>query len=335
MPDLLLAGDIGGTKTVLALFNASKESLPTTPISEETFPSAEFDSLEAIIQTFLPRVDGRLAAASFGVAGPVVNGRAKITNLPWTIDKTELQNTLNIETVLLLNDLEAIANGVPFLQEDDTVVLKSGSADPEGAIAVLAPGTGLGEAFLVWHGDRYESYPSEGGHASFSPDTLQQSDLLTFLWQKYKHVSFERVCSGSGIPNLYRYFQETGTFPEPDWLQKKLEATNDKTPIIVQAAIDQSSPRCQATLDLFIQILAGEAANMALNFLATGGVYLGGGIPPRIIPQLQQSEFVKLFNNKGRFSDLLAEIPIKIICNPKIALYGAAYEGFYQSRQSL
>lgn len=329
---LLLAGDIGGTKTVLALFEDSGEALPIKSILEKTYPSNDYNSLEEIVTLFMADVDSPIAAASFGAAGPVVNGRVDVTNLPWIIDTNTLKETLGIENVTLLNDLESIANGVPYLKDDDVVTLKSGKDAPHGAIGIVAPGTGLGEAYLVWTGTRYESYPSEGGHTSFGPASPLQVELLNFLWKKYHHVSYERVCSGSGIPNLYAFFKETNRYEEPAWLSKELAAAKDPTPLIVNHGMQHSANICVATLDLFIEILAGEAANMALKLLATGGIYLGGGIPPRLISQLQQSNFVKYFQSKGRFADFLADVPVHIICNPNIALYGAAYQGLFVSR---
>ncbi|MEM7336562.1 MAG: glucokinase [Chloroflexota bacterium] len=331
---LLLAGDIGGTKTVLALFEESGAGLPIKPIVEKTYPSSQFSALEQIIEDFMQGFDVDITAASFGVAGPVVNGRSQITNLPWIIDVQNLKQQLGIETVTLLNDLESIANGVPYLQPDDVVNLKEGQKAENGAIGIVAPGTGLGEAFLVWTGTRYESYPSEGGHASFGPVSSLQVDLLNFLATKYNHVSYERVCSGSGLPNLYQFFKETNRFEEPAWLAKELESTPDKTPIIVQHAVQKSANICIATLNLFFEILAGEASNMALKLLATGGIYLGGGIPPRLIPQLQASNFTDIFQSKGRFTNLLEQVPVYIICNPKIALYGAAYQGLNVAKMS-
>lgn len=323
----LLAGDVGGTKTVLALFEKGGDGLPITPILEKRYESDQFAGLDEIVTSFLEEVDKEIAAASFGVAGPVVDGRAQITNLPWIIEAKKLQNVIGIQAVTLLNDLEAIANGVPYLGEADRVVLKPGVPDDDGAIGIVAPGTGLGEAFLVWKGERYESYPSEGGHTSFGPATPLQVDLLNFLWSKYSHVSYERVCSGSGLPNLYQFFKESKGYKEPTWLAEELAGLEDKTPTIMNAAVEGKAEICVATMELFFEILAGEAANMALKLLATGGIYLGGGIPPRLIPQLHRSQFAKIFIKKGRFSDFLEEVPVYIICNPKIALLGAAYQG--------
>lgn len=325
---MFLAGDIGGTKTVLALFEEQSQPPLHNPVEKEIFPSDDYESLEAIVSAFLTDKEVAIQAASFGVAGPVVDGKAQITNLPWLIDTAVIQTLLNIPIVGLLNDLESIANAVPYLDpKSDLTTLNEGVTDAHGAIAVIAPGTGLGEAFLVWERDRYEAHPSEGGHASFAPNTAVQRDLLTYMTQKLPHVSFERVCSGSGIPNLYNFLRDSGRFSEPTWLRQELEAAEDKTPIIVTNAVKRKADICMATLNLFIEILAGETANMALKVLATGGVYLGGGIPPRILPQIEASNFMDIFIRKGRFTDLLSRIPIHVIRNPEAALFGAAYHG--------
>jgi glucokinase len=323
---MLLAGDIGGTKTVLALFQEeSAVEFERIPVHEAVFPSDDFDSLEAIVNKFLQTCDVELTGASFGVAGPVVNQQAEITNLSWIINARRIQDTFGVNTILL-NDLEAIANAVPHLQKDDLFTLHEGQPEPYGAIGVIAPGTGLGEAFLVWDGKKYESYPSEGGHAAFAPTSLRQVELLTFWLERLGHVSYERFCSGIGIPNIYQFLRAGGAYSEPDWLRKQLAEAEDPTPVIVDTAKTGEVAICVETLTLFIEILGGEAANLALKVLATGGMYIGGGIPPRILPQLQASRFMKLFQYKGRFSNLMADIPVHVIRNPKVALYGAAYE---------
>lgn len=322
---LLLVGDIGGTKTVLALI--SPEQGVRQPLRQATFPSDDYESLEAVIADFLQETDTELVEAVFGVAGPVVGQKAQITNLPWVIDATVIAHRFNIETVRLLNDLEAIAHAVPHLQADDLFVLNTGTPEPEGALAVIAPGTGLGEAFLVWNDRSYSAYPSEGGHAAFAPVTAEQTALLAYLQPKMGYVSFERVCAGIGIPNLYDFLRHSGRFPDPPWLQEALAEADDKTPLIVEAAVTQTAEICVATLDLFMEILGAEAGNLALKVLATGGVYIGGGIPPRILSQLQESRFMATFTNKGRFVDLLQEIPVQVICNPQTALYGVAHAG--------
>ncbi len=267
--------------------------------------------------------------ASFGVAGPVVNGRAAITNLPWVIDETRLKEELHLSSVLLINDLVAVASAVPHLQPDDLRTLNVGQSAAGGAIAVIAPGTGLGEAFLTWNGTRYCAHPSEGGHADFAPTTQIQLDLLAYLERQQKHVSYERVCSGLGLPHIYAYLKESGYAEEPAWLAARLAEASDPTPVIVEAALHRKPP-CElasATLETFVSILGAEAGNLALKVLATGGVYLGGGIPPRILPALEDRRFMEAFRRKGRLSDLLARIPVHVIVRSGAALFGAACAG--------
>lgn len=325
---MLLAGDIGGTKTNLAVF--AKESGWQKPLAEATFPSAHYPGLEALVEEFQNQHHFPIECASFGVAGPVVNGRATITNLPWVLEEQHLQRVLHIPAVHLLNDLSAIAHGVPYLQTEDLHVLNAGHAIKGGAMAVIAPGTGLGEAFLTWEKDRYHAHTSEGGHADFAPADELQLELLRYLQLRYAHVSFERVCSGKGLPNIYAFLKETDRAQEPPWLAEQLAQARDITPIIVENALDRgrACEICTLTLDLFVAILGAEAGNLALKVLATGGVYLGGGIPPRILPFLSEGRFTQAFLRKGRMSDVLIPIPVSVVLNPNIALLGAARHGF-------
>lgn len=320
---MLLVGDIGGTKTALALM--SQEVGVKRPLREATFPSNEFESLEAIIRQFSQGEE--LNGAVFGVAGPVVQGRAQITNLPWVIDAASLQAAFGLAQVRLLNDLESIAYAVPYLADDEVAVLNEGVADPTGAMGIVAPGTGLGEAFLTWNGRSYQAHPTEGGHTSFGPNNLLELDLLAYLLPRFGHVSYERVCCGLGIPNLYAFLRDTGRFEEPYWLKEELESGNP-TPIIVNNALAGKSAICTAVLDLFVEILGSEAGNLALKVLGTGGIYLGGGIPPRILPHLQKPGFMEAFKRHGRFAEMLARVPVKVILDPKAALHGAAQAGF-------
>jgi glucokinase len=324
---MLLAGDIGGTKTSLAIF--SPEAGPRAPLVEATFPSADYPSLEAVVRKFLARVDLEVGQASFGVAGPVVGGRAEITNLPWVIEESQLREALYLSSVRLLNDLEAIAHAVPILSPADLHTLSEGQPAPGGAIAVIAPGTGLGEAYLTWDGSRYCPRASEGGHASFAPTTPLQVELLRYLQDRLEHVSYERVCSGQGISNIYAFLKDSGRAAEPAWLAERLTAADDPAPVIANAALNTERPceLCISTLDTFISILGAEAGNLALKVLATGGVYLGGGIPPRILPALEQGQFMGAFQRKGRLSDLLACMPVHVILNPEAALLGTACYG--------
>jgi glucokinase len=323
---MLLAGDIGGTKTILALF--SQENGPHHPLVMTRFESDEYPSLEAIAQKFLAQNTAILSAvklgvACFGIAGPIRHRRVQVTNLPWIIDAVSLEEVLGVP-VSLLNDLEAIANAIPYLIEEDVVLLRAGQAEEKKPIAVIAPGTGLGEAFLVWNGTHYLALPSEGGHTDYAPATPLELGLLTFLQPRLGHVSYERVCSGIGIPNLYDFLKESGRYPEPPWLVEALAGTDDKTPIIVDGAQQKGEPICQATLELFIGILGSEAGNLVLQLLATGGVYLAGGIPPRLLPELKSDLFEAAFLRKGRFTKLLEPVPIYVVTDSLAALYGTA-----------
>ncbi len=321
---MILAGDIGGTKTILALVDAAVGA--RRPLREETFASREHDSLESIVGRFLAGEDRRPTAASFGLAGRVEGRTARITNLPWTIDADSIGREFGIDEVHLLNDLEAVATAVPRLEDGDLKVLNPGRRDPQGVIGVIAPGTGLGEAFLTWSGDRHRAWPSEGGHVSFAPATAEQSELLHFLEARFGHVSFERVCSGSGFPNLYHFLVETGRHDEPDWLRDRLAAASDKTPVLMGAALEGTSPACVAALDLFVGILGSVVGNMALKLLPAGGLYLGGGIPPRILSRLEQPDFAAAIRQKGRFGDWVAEVPLSVILDPNAALHGATWD---------
>ncbi|HEX6480138.1 MAG TPA: glucokinase [Ktedonobacteraceae bacterium] len=325
---MLLAGDIGGTKTKLAVFSPEKGW--RVPIAEETFPSADYTGLEELVRMFLAKHDFKIERAGFGVAGPVVEGAATITNLPWVIKEQQLAQELNIPSVSLLNDLEAIAHAIPFLEARDLHTINAGQPVPYGTLAVIAPGTGLGEAFLTWNGSAYQAHNSEGGHGDFAPTTNFQLELLRYVMQRFPHVSYERVCSGKGIPNIYAYLKDSGYAPEPSWLAERLAASSDRTPIIINAALDPDLPceLCAATLNTFVAILGAEAGNLVLKVLATGGVYIGGGIPPRILPYLDRERFMPSFQHKGRFSKMLSEVPVHVILNPDIALLGAASYGF-------
>jgi len=324
---MLLAGDIGATKTSLAIYSTGAG--PRAPLSEATYRSADYPDLQSLARDFLSQGELPIKKAVFGVAGPVVGGRAEITNLSWTISGPELQTALELSSVTLLNDLQAIATGVPFLETDDLHTLSRGQSVPNGTIAVVAPGTGLGEAFLTWDGSRYRAHPTEGGHVDFAPLNELQDGLLCYLRERFGHVSYERVCSGMGLPNIYDYLRESGYAAEPEWLAEALQAADDRTPVIVEAALStkRSSVLCTATLDMFIDILGAEAGNLALKVLATGGVYVGGGIPPRILEPLQKGSFLKALRAKGRFSELVSRIPVHVILNPKVALLGAACYG--------
>ncbi len=328
--EIILAGDIGGTKTSLALF--SSDNGPRSPLAQATFASDNYPSLEALVREFLAQVDVSPDRASFGAAGPVVGGQTQITNLPWLLDEIGLAEALALTTVRLLNDLDALAYALPILEGDDLHTLNEGRPEVDGALAIIAPGTGLGEAFLTWDGSRYVPHASEGGHADFAPTNALELGLLQYLLDRFEHVSYERVCSGRGLPNIYAYLRDSGYAEEPPSLAEELATAEDPTPVIVKYALDESPQHelCVATLNTFVSILGAEAGNLALRVVATGGVYLGGGIPPRILPVLTNREFMHAFQSKGRLSELMARIPVHVILNPKAALMGAALHGLEQ-----
>jgi glucokinase len=322
---MLLAGDIGATKTTLTI--VSPDAGPRAPLAETTYTSRSYDSLAAIVREFLAETDASVTQAVFGVAGPVVDGRAEITNLPWIIEEPHLQQEFDLEYVRLLNDLEAMANAIPFLEPDELRAINPARPTAGAAMAIIAPGTGLGEAYLTWDGRRYRAHACEGGHTDFGPNNEIEIALLQYLRGRYGHVSYERVCSGIGLPNIYAFLRDAGHAPESDWLAARLADASDWTPIIVQAGLsDQSSCKlCRGTLDMFVSILGAEAGNLALKTMSSGGVFVAGGIPPRILPLLQDGRFMAAFTDKGRFEDLLATMPVHVVLCPRIALLGAAY----------
>ena len=324
---MFLAGDIGGTKTTLALY--SREQGARRPLAERTFPSTEYSGLEAIVDEFLKSEKCVVTHAAFGIAGPITGRAVKTTNLPWVVSEEKIAEKLKVKHAHLINDLEAVASGVPLLHEDDLVTLNEGKSADGGAVGVIAPGTGLGEAFLTFDGSRYRAHASEGGHADFAPTGEVEIELLRYLRKKYDHVSYERVCSGMAIPDIYEFLRDAGYGTEPEWLVDELSGVADATPVIVRGAIDEakSCELCTAALEIFVSVLGAEAGNLALKVMATGGLYIGGGIPPRIISLLEAPSFFKAFKNKGRYSDLMARIPLHVITNPKAALIGAAFYG--------
>lgn len=322
---MLVTGDIGGTKTSLALYTLDRG--PRDAIAQKTYPSNEYPSLEVLVRKFLEETGYEPSFGTFGVPGPVVEGRSQVTNLPWVVEEEKLKYALNFRAVALLNDLEAISNSIPVLEDDDLHVINDVEPVEGGSKGVVAPGTGLGEGFLVWDGKGYTSCRSEGGHATFSPMDELQTDLMRFLMKRFGHVSCERVCSGLGIPNIYDFLKETGFSPEPEWLAKELEDAEDRTPVILQSAGDDSCELCSETLRLFVSILGGEAGNLGLKVMATGGMYLGGGIPPRIIPALEKGDFMEAFCGKGRLGAVLERVPVYVMIHPQVALLGSARYG--------
>jgi glucokinase len=323
---MLLAGDVGGTKTELAVY--SRQAGPHSPLTQAEMHSADYPSLQAMVTEFLLQVNTPVERACFDVAGPVLNGRAKVTNLPWVMDETSLAKDLNLKSVRLINDLEAVARAIPTLRPEDVKTLNVGQPIPGGAIGVIAPGTGLGESFLTWDGSEYVSHSSEGGHSDFAPTDERQIGLLKYMLGRFDHVAVERVCSGIGIPNIYDYLREIERIPENPQVAQLIASAKDPTPEISNAALDpkRSSKLCAATIETFISILASEAGNLAVKVLATGGIYLAGGIPLHILDLLEKPAFMESFKRKGRFAQLMERIPVHVIlCHA--ALVGSATYG--------
>jgi glucokinase len=330
---MLLAGDIGGTKTLLALYAPGGD--PNTPTAVTEYHSASYASLDLMVREFLAQAGGKPTDASFGVPGPVIGGRAHTTNLPWVLDEAALSQSLGLRRVSLLNDLQAIATAVPHLRPTDLHNINPGTPVQNGPMAVVAPGTGLGEAFLIWNGDRYIACSSEGGHAGFAPTNEAQVSLWRYLANRFGHVSVERVCSGPGITNIYDCLRDAAPDQEPPEFAAALAQASDRAPLITQAALEHPQANKLATeaLDMFVAILASEAGNMALKVLATGGVTLAGGIPAHILPRLTDGRFLQDFTDKGRFKELLSRVPIDVVTT-RAALLGAALHGLDQMRMA-
>ena len=323
---MLLAGDIGGTKTAVGVF--APEKGPHTPIAEAVFHSVDYPSLEDIAREFLGKTGLKVARACFGIAGPVLAGRAKVTNLPWIVDQAAVAAALNLEAVYLLNDLEAIACAVPGLRPEDVDTISPGQPVEHSNVAVLAPGTGLGEAFLTWEGAGYRAHSSEGGHADFGPADPLQIRLLEYMRQRFDHVSYEHVCSGVGIPHVYDFFRDSEKTTEKPETTERIAMAADRTKTIIQCAFDPAdpSPRCAAAIDTVVSIMGSEAGNLALKVLAVGGVYLAGGIPLHVMPVLKCPRFLQAFRHKGRFADVMNRIPVHLMVS-QVGLAGAAAYG--------
>jgi glucokinase len=331
---MLLAGDIGGTKTDLAVF--SVEGGPHSPLTQTQAHSADYPSLQALVTEFLKKVETPIERACFDVAGPVLDGRVKTTNLPWVMDEASLAKDLKLKSVRLINDLEAVARAVPILRPKDVRTLNAGQPVPKGAIGVVAPGTGLGESFLTWDGSKYISHSSEGGHSDFAPTDERQIGLLRYMLKRFDHVGVERVCSGIGIPNIYEYLRDIEGIPENPEIARLIAASKDHNAVIIDSAMSPHNPSklCAATVDTFVSILASEAANLALKVMATGGVYLAGGIPLHMLRAFEGPVFMETFRRKGRFAELMARIPVHVILT-RAALVGAAAYGLESFKEEL
>ncbi len=326
---MILAGDIGGTKTVVALFEeAGRDELRL--VRDATFPSKEHGSFEEILAKFLKeeRTKPTPRAGCFGVAGAVIEGKCRTTNLPWQLDERDLARAIGAPSAKLLNDLEAAAYGMLYLRPDELCVLNPGvQPKRKGNVAVIAAGTGLGEAMLYWDGQRHNPLASEGGHADFAPQSDPEIELLRYLRDQLGgHVSFERVLSGPGYMNIYTFLRDKGYHPEPPWLAEKLKS-GIPSATITQLGLAGEDPLCVATNEMFSTLYGAEAGNLALKCVAVGGVYVGGGIAPKMLPALQNGSFLRGFTNKGRFAELMKSIEVNVALNPRAPLIGAAHYG--------
>lgn len=321
--NLVLAGDIGGTKTSLALFSINDDKLRME--TEHNFPSKKYSGLVPILDEFSVRNNKSIDAACFGVAGPVVDGHVKTTNLPWVIDSQVLRQALRVDTVYLLNDLEAAAYGVFTLDNEEFYTLNEGNMHSTGNKALIAAGTGLGQAILYDDGRHFHALPSEGGHADFAPRTELEIDLLRYLLARFGHVSYERVLSGPGLFNIYRFLKESRGMAEPPLLAERFAAGDDPAAVISTAALAKEAEICCTALDLFVSIYGAEAGNMALRFKSVRGLYVGGGIAPKILDKLKDGTFMRSFIDKGRYTELLAAMPVQVVLNPQAGLRGAGY----------
>jgi glucokinase len=318
---MILAGDIGGTKTILA---ALERGALTTCAILETYPSQTHATFAEILELFLQKHRPRIELACVGVAGPVKQNRCEATNLPWVVDGAELAAQLDIAHAWLLNDLEAFAYGTLVLRPEDTCELSRGASGAQGNRAVIAAGTGLGEAALYWDGKAHHPFATEGGHADFGPRDELEMDLLRFLLKEHSRISWERVVSGMGLANIYRFFRDTGREEEPAWLAEEMKA-GDPGRVISRHAQDTRSRLCARTLDLFVSLYGAEAGNLALKTMASGGLYVGGGIAPKNLDRMKEGSFMKAFLDKGRMRPLLQAMPVRIILNDQTGLIGAAH----------
>ncbi|MBS1820693.1 MAG: glucokinase [Acidobacteria bacterium] len=326
---MILAGDVGGTKVHLALYDFTGGQLH--PLRDQKFSAHQFSSLDEIVNKFLsgdgstpPTHRDEILAACFGLPGPVRDGRLKLTNLPWTLDVRDLSRALSIQHVFLINDLEANGYGIPELAADKIYTLHQGDADATGHRGLVSAGTGLGEALLIWDGKKHNPIPSEGGHCDFAARSNREIAMLEYLRSKLKgRVSFERVVSGLGIKNIYEFLRDVEKIDEPKWLRDRM-AAEDPNVVIGECAEDGSSSLCFETMKSFASAYGAEAGNLALKALAVGGIYLGGGIAPKRLKTMQNGFFMQAFLDKGRMSALLQSIPVRIILDDSCALLGAA-----------
>jgi glucokinase len=325
---MILAGDVGGTKVHLALYKFEQGQLQAA--HDYKFSAREFPGLVEIVNTFLAESRQRLGqsidllAACFGVPGPVRHGRLKLTNLPWMLDSSQLAVDLKIEHVFLINDLEANGYGIPELKADQILEISKGDPNAEGNRGLIAAGTGLGEAILVWNGRTYMPMASEGGHTDFAPRNEEEIELLRYLQKTLGgRVSSERVVSGLGLANVYAFCRDVKRMEEPAWLKERMRS-EDPNAVIGELGESGASPLCAEALNIFVSAYGAEAGNLALKILSVGGMYVGGGIAPKLLKKMQDGTFMKAFTDKGRLSDLLVQTPVRLILESRAALMGAA-----------
>lgn len=318
---MILAGDIGGTNTRLGVFRQQDGNLEM--LCERKYLSRQHKSLDEIVALLVAEEKLRVDAACFGVAGPVRQGRARPSNLDWEIDAGRLAVQLGIQTVWLINDLETHASALNDLRPADFIALNSADAS-EGNVALIAAGTGLGQAGLYWDGKRRHVFPSEGGHADFAPRNELEIALHSYLRKKFGHVSCERVLSGPGIKNVYDFLRDSATEQEPPWLKEELERAEDPAVLISQYGLEGKAPICERTLDIFVAVYGAEAGNLALKMMAVGGVFVSGGIAGKLLPKMLAPAFMEAFVDKGRMKALLQTVPVKLVINEHIGLMGAA-----------
>ena len=325
---LILAGDIGGTKTILALFSVRDEKI--NPETKKSFRSRDYSGLEPVLKEFLSNENSEIGAACFGVAGPVIDGKVKTPNLPWVIDSAEIAAALKLKSAAIINDLEATAYGIFTLAPEEFFELNRGEQRSLGNKGLIAAGTGLGEAILYDDGKEFHPIASEGGHADFAPRNGLEIELLRYLIPIFGHVSYERVVSGPGLLNIYNFLRESGDFNEPSWLKQKLGEKTDPA-VISQAALEGKAEICVKALDLLVSLYGAEAGNLALKGKTVRGLYIGGGIAPKILDKLKDGTFMRAFTDKGRYTDFTAAIPVHVVLNDQAALRGAAFYAAFKA----
>ena len=318
---MILAGDIGGTHTRISLFQPNQHRMQK--VLDRVYPSRDYKGLDEIVSLFISNENVRVSAACFGIAGPVLHGQVSTPNLAWVVDALQLAKLLQIPTVWLINDLQAHASGIDDLAEVDFVPLNTAAAG-EGNAALIAAGTGLGEAGIYWDGTRRRPFACEGGHCDFAPRDELETEMFRYLRQKFGRVSYERILSGRGLQNIYDFLRDSGTEQEPAWLKDEVAQAADPAAVISHVGMNCKAAICEHALDIFVSVYGAEAGNLALKLLATGGVFLSGGIAARILPRLKQPAFLQAFVSKGRMQPLLEKISVKVVNNDQVGVIGAA-----------